>query len=120
MEVITSETRHSQLSDQQFAVADQLVREATVTLMGALGDGLPEGQQVCTSSSLSILLQSVALLLAEFDRDATAKMLTMIGLSFGDGDTNMPAYQAAMQHQQQRLMIAEMSLRARYDVEGQA
>ncbi len=120
MDITTPETGHSQMDERQFAIADQLVREATETLMGALSEGLPEGQQVCTSSALSVLLQSVSLLMAEFDRDATSKMLTMIGLTFGEGAVNIPAYQDAMRHQQHRLMVAELSLRARHGAGGSA
>lgn len=120
MPVTTPKIDHHALADDDFDIADQIVRSATQQVLDALSADLGKDQTVCTSSALAVMLQSIALIMAQIDNDATAKMLTMLGIHLGGDDTNMPAFQNAMRHQQHRLMMAEMSMRARAGVGGHA
>ena len=114
------ETQHCAMQEDQFVMVDLVMRAATDQLVAALSAELPDDQRICTSSALAVMLQSVAHAMADIDNDATSKMLAMLGQVLGGDDTRMPAYQAAMRHQQERLMRSELSIRARAASEGQA
>ncbi|MGR3522701.1 MAG: hypothetical protein ACU0FT_08100 [Paracoccus sp. (in: a-proteobacteria)] len=120
-EIKNVETFYRACEDDEFAIADQLVREATVTLMRTLSADLPQGSSVCTSSCLSVILQSVAMMMAEIDSAATSRILSLLGASAGDIDGgDFVAIQNAMRLQQQKLMQAELRMRTAHDAGGHA
>lgn len=114
------ETSYNVLSDDDIEIADQIVREAAVLLAQRYSVGLPSGGAVSTSSALAVILQATVALMAEIEADATSQMLTLMALSMGDDQTNIPTRQAAMLHQHEKLMQAELRLRASADAAGNA